>query len=161
TAASLEQLLKDEPAEEKKRVAYLQQNTKAIIDLTDLLVLKLSKQRKQPNMLTLMHMRNEALQILAEEAHQLDSIEEHSGTIAARVKPPSLWAVFLREHIAMAVGLSALLSVTVGLLLSSSIVGRLKNLTDKAARLALLEAPTTSAGGRDEIATLDNVFNEM
>ena len=99
--------------------------------------------------------------LVSRQRRLLDDLETYAEKLKTPSSPKYFWSDFMRENLSSVVGLSVLLSVAAGLLLSRSIVDRLKVLTDKAARLSRLQPPASVSAGNDEIAELDGMFNAM
>ncbi|HEY9791337.1 MAG TPA: PAS domain S-box protein, partial [Candidatus Obscuribacterales bacterium] len=121
----------------------------------------LQRGRKQ-SLIDLLDFRSKALHTMAHEKELIDEIEASiNAQMNTQPVQHSPLYLLLRHNIVLAVGISIFGSLSLALLLARSIVSRLRLLTQKAIRLALLEAPETPARGSDEIAQVDHVFNDM
>lgn len=158
----LEESTGDEPGQLKNMIAEFSASTQQMNGFTRLSVDQWVMKRHKDSLLDVMNFRAQAVKYATQEKVMIDHLERYVNTSMANrpVKhSPFYW--FLRNNISLAVGLSIFGSLSLALLLSRSIVSRLRLLTQKAMRLALLEAPEIPERGNDEIAQVDHVFNDM
>ena len=125
------------------------------------LIADLSKDDRGVGSLKIISFYNELGTLAARRNQLLAAIERQAEGTTVHSQARSGWARIIRQPLSLEIALSVFASIGVGLLLSRRIVERLKDLSDKAARLSRLEPPGSAARGSDEIAELDRVFNDM
>lgn len=159
--SDLKDALKDESAQNQDLGGQLEACNTEIINLTEKLINEEIHRSKKPTMLDMLRARQLALEKFVVYKRSVEKLEELAGEISKRHVQRSPLHYFLRDNMVLAIGVTLFVSFAVAWFLARSIVSRLKQLTDKAARLALLKPPDTPAPGSDEIARLDNVFTDM
>jgi PAS domain S-box-containing protein len=160
--ADLNSIVEDEAVKTRDLAQQLEELNGSICALTDQFLLREHQHiKRKTNLLVALKLREAAVDKFSNFKHLVDQLEESGAEIAKRRVHRSPLHYFLRDNMVLAIGTTLFVSFALAWFLSRSLVSRLRQLTDKAAQLALLKPPEAPQPGADEIARLDHVFTEM